>query len=210
MWWLSYGLFLYCLSVLMCVMSLVCRDSVVHNYMKWRNPSLFLSTPLEVTTTGAAHCLPIPRPCGPAVPAGITWEVAVPAPPHLLLRVQPSPPPLQGPSTDMAWQVLAELLEEAYVSEVLVLLHLRAATSNTSNQMRRSRSSLLLLHNLFTLHVLYSRATLHPEGIAELYHLSCPTCCRHQDPRNIYCHHTTCCPPFHFMFTKERASQEGW
>lgn len=149
------------------------RQSVTQNYWRWKNPlSLFLSIQVEVTTTGAAHCLPILRPYGPVVPAGTAWEDAALAPPRLPPVVQASPPHLQGPSMAMAWEALAEWLAEVFVSGVPVPLHPRTATSTMSTQMRRSLSSLLLLllHALFTFPILCSRATLYPGGTAELCH----------------------------------------
>ncbi len=149
----------------------ISRQSVAQNYRRWKNPlSLFLSIQVEVTTTGAAHCLLILRPCGPVVPAGTAWEDAAPAPPHLPPLVQPSPPHLQGPSMATAWGVLAGWSEEACASGVPVPLHPRTATSTMSTQMRKSLSSLLLLllHDLFTFPILCSQATLYPGGTAEL------------------------------------------
>ena len=111
---------------------------------------------------------PTLRLCGPVVPAGTAREDVAPALPHLPLPVQPSPPPLPGPSMVTAWPVSAEWSGEASVSEAPVPLHLPTATSTQSIPMRRSLSSLLLLHNPSTLHVLCSQGTLCPDGTAEL------------------------------------------
>lgn len=159
--------------------------------------SLFLSIQVEVTTTGAAHCLPTIRPCGPVAPAGTAWEDAAPAPPRLPPLVRASPPPLQGPSTATAWGVLTEWMEGAFVSGAPVPLRPRAATSTTSTQTRRSPSSLppLLLRTLFTFPTPCFRATSYPGGTAGLCRWSCPTCCRSRDPRTLFCRHTPRCPP---------------
>lgn len=137
-----------------------------------RSLSLFLSFQVEVTTTGAVLCLPTLRPYGPVVPAGTASEDVAPALPHLSPLVQPSPPPLQGPSMATVSGVSVEWSEEAFVSGVPVPLHPHTATSIMSNQMRKSLSSLLLLllHTLFTFPILCSQATLCPGGTAELFH----------------------------------------
>lgn len=150
------------------------RQHSAQNYRTSKKPlslSLFLSIQVGVTTTGAAHCLPSLRLCGPVVPAGTVWEAAALVLPHLPPPVQSSPPPQPGPSTATAWVVWEGWLEGAFVSAVPVPPHPRAGTSTRSIQMRKSLFSPLLLSplTLSTFPILCSQATLCPGGTAGLY-----------------------------------------
>lgn len=135
------------------------------------NPFLSLpSTQVGVTTTGAAHCPPTIRPCGPVAPAGTAWAAVGPAPPPRPPPARPSPPPPPGLSTATAWALWAGWSEGAFASGVPAPLRLLTATSPISTRTRKSLSSLPLspLHNPSTLPTLCSRDILCPGGTAEL------------------------------------------